>query len=126
MRRVRFLFLLLLLGAALSVSGESWNVRRVAEFATDWFNNVKVSGDIAYCATRYGLVVMDVSDKSAPHVIERIPMEGRPVGIESATRQMKAGRHTATWSATDKSAGVYFVKVSTSGITRTRKVVLVK
>jgi hypothetical protein len=72
---------ILLLASGLYAS-PSWNITRVGGVTTDWFNNVKTVGDIAYCSTNFGLVLMDVSDKENPVIFDRIETNGSGRSIE--------------------------------------------
>lgn len=72
---------ILFLSSGLDAS-PSWNITRVGGVTTDWFNNVKTVGDIAYCSTNFGLVLMDVSDKENPEIYSRIETTGKGLGIE--------------------------------------------
>ena len=79
MHRIGLVFLLIF-GSA--TAQDNWNITNIRDLATDWFKNVKVAGDYAYCATRYGISVMDVSDRENPEVINRIPRNGTPSSLE--------------------------------------------
>ena len=63
-------------------AADSWNIERQWDYACDNFFNVKVRGDIAYCTTTYGLVLVDVSDPAEPEIFQRIPFEGAGLGME--------------------------------------------
>ena len=78
----RTVTILLIAFLAMSTQAEPWNITRLGGVTTDIFNNVKTLDDIAYCATDFGLVLMDVSDKENPTVLRRIETNGTGRGIE--------------------------------------------
>jgi len=79
-----FTILILLWLLVSPAHAENWNITRAGGITTDWFNDVKTVGDIAYTATRYGLVLMDVSDKHNPVVHSRIETNG--IGLDVVVR----------------------------------------
>jgi len=49
-----------------------------------WARDVWVSGDYAYCTMWFGLVIVDISDPSAPTLLSRLYTEGIPNGLQVA------------------------------------------
>ncbi len=78
----KILIVLFILSIVNTATAESWNIARTGGLTTDIFNNVQVMSDIAYCATDFGLVLMDVSDKENPVVHSRIETNGFVKGLE--------------------------------------------
>ncbi len=76
--------IILLLSLTITSQAESWNITRAGGVTTDWFYDVKVVDDIAYCATKFGLVLMDVSDKENPEIHSRIETDG--IGLDIVIR----------------------------------------
>ncbi|MDP8237983.1 MAG: T9SS type A sorting domain-containing protein [Candidatus Hatepunaea meridiana] len=134
---------------------DSWNISRLAEVAHDHFFNIKIQDDIAYCSTTYGLVVMDVSDKENPEVINRIPLENSALGIELrdtllylcaskdhvklavydlSGREVAVlfegvrtpGEYSVSWKARDLPSGIYMFKLTGENRMSAMKVALVK
>ncbi len=63
------------------LNAENWNITRAGGITTDWFYDVKVVDEIAFCATKFGLVLMDVSNKENPEVHSRIETDGSGLDI---------------------------------------------
>jgi hypothetical protein len=75
------IIIVLLFFLFLPAQAESWNITRAGGVTTDWFYDVKVVDDIAYCATKFGLVLMDVRDKENPDIQSRIETNGNGLDI---------------------------------------------
>ena len=77
MRRITsILFILLCINLTFA---ENRNITRLSGFTADIFNAVKTSGDIAYCATDFGLTLMDVSSRSDTLVPDNCRISGNPI-----------------------------------------------
>ena len=62
--------------AASSIQAEPWNITKVGEVVTDSYCGVLGNGDVAYATSPYGLLVLDVSDRTHPQVVRRIETDG--------------------------------------------------
>ena len=60
----------------LSLQGEPWNIFKVGEVVTDSYIGVLGNGEVAYATSPYGLLVIDVSDRAEPRLIQRIETDG--------------------------------------------------
>jgi len=85
MRALRFTFALLLV-SALTLQAENRNIEPLGFYNTEWYHSVAVAEDYAYCGTAFGLLVMDVSDKENPFIVEHLetPGQGQGVTIEGS------------------------------------------
>ncbi len=60
---------------------ENLNIERIGGVTTEWFNSVEINGDYAYCATKFGLAVMDVSDRDNPVVVTHLETPGNAQSV---------------------------------------------
>ena len=77
MKRYAVTLIVVLASLVLVTFAADWNVRFIEEkFINDEFNDVAVSGNYAYFASSYGLVVMDIADQDEPQIIDRKRIKG--------------------------------------------------
>ncbi|MDP8237879.1 MAG: hypothetical protein P9X24_02205, partial [Candidatus Hatepunaea meridiana] len=73
---------MLFLTAGFVYSDEPYNISFVSELMySGLYDDVKVVGELAYCANGYGLVIIDVSDKNNPVEVAHIPTPGFTHGV---------------------------------------------
>ncbi len=77
MNRARLIPTILFLIAGFATASDSLNITFVHEIRySGYYKDLKVSGDEAYCANGYGLVVLDISDPDNPTEISHVPTPG--------------------------------------------------
>ena len=131
----------LLLAAGSSTGSDSLNITFVHEIRySGYYEDVKVAGDIAYCANGYGLVVLDVVDTPSEVVYEFGLHEAYPNPFNTVTTvrydiarsthlnisvydvngrlveslfdgTVNLGSHSLTWDASHLSSGLYLIRM---------------
>ena len=82
MNRAGLILTILFLTAGFAYAAEPFNISFVSELMySGLYDDVKVVGELAYCANGYGLVIIDVSDQDNPVEVSHIPTPGFTHGV---------------------------------------------